>query len=316
MKKLLLVIVASVLVVGGPVLAGPLVIEQVSGSASWVVHANQQQFKKTQIGQLIRTEMVNLGIEENLSNFAQIFSFHPLDDVRDVTLYGTGKDREKAVVLVDGFFDKERILTLLRMNPEYKDIKYGNIVLHQWIDENQKDPNELMYGCFYRDDLIVMGAGLEAVKLAVDVLNGSAKNAAGGGIFNQTALDAKGAFFQAVGTRVGEMLGQGPDAAAFRQTDQLGLAIGEVDGKFYIELSLTAKSEETAQAITQMLEGILAFVSLPNEEQPNLAELAKKVKVSCEQNKVQVHFESAPEVVVQFLKEEWQKNQQKESKTQ
>jgi uncharacterized protein YjbJ (UPF0337 family) len=256
--------------------------------------------------------MVNLGIEENLSNFAQIFSFHPLDDVRDVTLYGTGKDREKAVVLIDGFFDKERILTLLRMNPEYKGIKYGNIVLHQWIDENQKDPNELMYGCFYRDDLIVMSAGLDAVKLAVDVLNGSAKDAAGN-IFNQPALDAKGAFFQAAGKRVGEMLGQDPGAAAFRQTDQLGLAIGEVDGKFYIDWRLTAKSEEAAQAITQMLEGILAFASLTNEEQPKLAELAKKVKVSCEQNKVQVHFESNPEVVVQFLKEEWQKNQQKDS---
>ncbi len=89
MKKLLMVIVTSVLVVEGPVLAGPLVIEQVSGSASWVVHANQQQFKKTQIGQLIRKEMVTLGIEENLSNFAMIFSFHPLDDVRDVTVYGT-----------------------------------------------------------------------------------------------------------------------------------------------------------------------------------------------------------------------------------
>ena len=312
MKKLLLVIVTSVLVAEGHVLAGPLVIEQVSGSASWVVHANQQQFKKTQIGQLIRTEMVNLGLEENLSNFAQIFSFHPLDDVRDVTVYGTGKDRKKAVVLVDGFFDKERILTLLRMNPEYKGIKYGNIVLHQWIDENQKDPNELMYGCFYRDDLIVMSAGLDSVKLAVDVLNGSAKNA-DGGIFNQPALDVKGAFIQAVGTRVGEMVGQNPEAAAFRQTDQLGLAIGEVDGKFYIELSLTAKSEEAAQAITQMLEGILAFVSLPNEEQPKLAELAKKIIINCEVKTVKIKFESEPEMVVQFLKEEWQKNQQKDS---
>ena len=314
MKKLLLVIVTSVLAVQGPVLAGPLVIEQVSGSASWVVHANQQQFRKTMIGQLIRTEMVNLGLEENLTNFATIFSFHPLDDVRDVTLYGTGNDREKAVVLIDGFFDKEKILSLLRMNPEYKDTKYGKIVLHQWIDEDQKDPNnKMMYGCFYTDDLVIMSAGYDAVKLAVDVLNGSAKNAAGN-IFNQPALDTKGAFIQVAGKRVGEMLEQ--DAAAFRQTDQLGLAIGEVEAKFYIELSLTAKSEEAAQAITQMLEGILAFISMPNQEQQILAELAKKIKINCEAKTVKVRFESEPELVVQFLKEEWQKNQQKNSKTQ
>ena len=65
-----------------------------------------------------------------------------------------------------------------------------------------------------------------------------------------------------------------------------------------------------------MLEGILAFVSLPNEEQPKLAELAKKIKINCEEKTVKIKFESEPEVVVQFLKEEWQKNQQKDSKTQ
>lgn len=319
MKKLLIVIVTSVLVLQGPVLAGPLVMSQVSGSANWVVHANQQQFRKTKIGQLIRKEMVALGIEENLSNFATIFSFHPLDDVRDVTVYGNGKDREKVVVLIDGSFDKEKILALLRMNPEYKVNKYGNIVLHQWIDEDQKDSNDvadqMMYGCFYRNDLIVMGAGLEAVKLAVDVLNGSAKNAAGG-MFNEPALNAKGAFLQAVGKRVGEMFGQDPDAAAFRQTDKLGLAIGEIEGKFYIDWRLTAKSEEAAQALTQMLEGILAFISMSNEEQPKLAELVKKIKINCEVKTIKVKFDSEPEVVVQFLKEEWQKNQQKESKAQ
>lgn len=311
-----MVIVTSVLVVEGPVLAGQLVIEQVSSSANWVVHANQQQFKKTLTSQLVRTEMVNLGLEENLTNFATIFSFHPLDDVRDVTVYGTGNDREKAVVLIDGFFDKEKILSLLRMNPEYKNSKYGEIVLHQWIDENQKDPNnKTMYGCFYSDDLIVMSAGIDAVKNAVDVLKGSAKNATGG-IFNQDALNVKGAFFQATGRRVGEMVGDDPNAAALKQTDQLGLTIGEVEGKFYTELSLTAKSEEAAKAITQILEGIIAFASLPNEQQPKLEELTKKVKVTCELNNVYISFGSGPEEVVQFLKEQWQKNQQqKDSKT-
>lgn len=315
MKKLLMVLVTCVLVLECPVLAGPLVLEQVSGSANWVVHANQQQFRKTQIGQLIRKELVNLGLEENLTNFATIFSFHPLDDVRDVTIYGTGEDRKKAVVLIDGFFDKEKILSLLRMNPQYKESKYGDVAMYEWFDENQKDPNQMMYGCFYKDDLIVMGAGLDSVKQAVDVLKGSAGNAAGG-IFNQTALNVKGAFFQVTGRRVGEMVGDDPEAAALKQTDQLGLTIGEADGKFYIELSLTTKSEEAAQAITQILEGIIAFASLPNEEQPNLAELAKKVKVTCELNNVYIYFGSGPEEVVLFLKEQWQKNNEKQTPTQ
>jgi len=317
MKKLLIALVAIILLLEGSLLAGPIMLEQVSGGASWVVHANQQQFRKTQTGRLIRKEMVNLGLEEGLTNFATIFSFHPLDDVRDVTIYGTGKDRQNAVVLIDGFFDKERILSLLSMNPEYKEIKYGDIVLRQWMDENQKDPNnKMMYGCFYKDDLIVISTGLDAVKKEVDVLKGSAKNAANG-IFNQAALNKEGAFFQAAGKRVGEMVeGEDPQAAALKQSDQLGLAIGENEGKFYIDVGLIAKSEEAAQAITKMLEGIIAFVSLPNEQQPLLPELAKKIKVSCEKSNVQAVFQNEPESVVQFLKEEWLKNNKSQSKTQ
>lgn len=317
MKKLLMVLAAIIMLVEAPGLAGPIKLEQVSGGASWVVHANQQQFRKTQTGRLIREEMVDLGIEDNLTNFANIFSFHPLDDVRDVTIYGTGKDREKAVVLIDGFFDKERILSVVRMNPEYKEIKYGDIVMHQWMDENQKDPNnKMMYGCFYKDDLIVISAGLDAVKHEVDVLKGSANNAANG-LFSQTALNTEGAFFQVAGKRVGEMVaGEDPQAVALKQSDQLGLAIGEIEDNFYIDLSVMARSEEAAQAIAKMLDGIIAFVSLPNEEQPLLPDLAKKIKVSYEQSKVQVIFRTDPESVVQFLKEQWQKDRQKQTQTQ
>ena len=317
MKKSIIILTASVLLSTMPILAGPLLKKQVSSRANWLAHTDHEQFKKTQTGQLIRKELVNLGIEEHLSNFATISSFHPLDDVRNVTIYGTGKDREKAVVLIEGEFDKEQTLALVRMNPQYKEIKYGDIVLYEWFDENQKDPNgtagQMMYGCFYQDDLIVMGVGQEGVKHAVDVLRGSAENAANV-IFSQAAQDAKGAFFQAMALNVAEIVGEQQETAALKQTNQVGLAVGEFNGKFYVDLGLKTKSLETGQAVTKMLEGIIAFAVLSGEEQPKLAELAKKVKVTCENKTVRVHFESAPEPIVQFLKEQWQNKKQEDSK--
>jgi len=316
MKKLIMTLAVSILIVENSILAGPLILEQVSGGADWVAHADQQQFKKTQTGQLIRNEMVKLGIEENLTNFATVFSFHPLDDVRNITIYGTGKDRKKAVILIDGFFDKERILSILRTNPEYEEIKYVDIMLHQWYDENQKDPNnKMMYGGFYKDDLIVMGAGLDAVKHEVDVLKGSSENAAKG-VFKLASLDAQTPFFKAAGKNIGEIVGPGPQAVVLRLTNQIGLTIGEIEGRFYLDLVLEAKSEEATQAITKILDGIIAFVSLQKEEQPMLAELAKKAKVSCEKTMVKVHLDSDPETVVQFLKNQWLRNKEKQTQTQ
>jgi len=319
MKKLMMVLMVSVLLAAVPVLGGPLVKSRVSGSANLVAHVDIERFNSTQIGRLIREELRNQGVEEDLTNFANVFSFHPLDDVRNVTIYGQGQNPEKAVALIEAKFDKERLLTVLRFNPSYEETKYGDIVIHSWVDEKKQDPNDSnvgrMYGCFYNDELVVIGAGLEAVKQAVDVLNGSAENAASG-VFNQTSLNAKGAFFQVAANNVGEVVGEEPEAAALKQTSELGLAIGEFENNVYVDLDLKAKSEEAAQAISKILDGIIAFATLADEEQPKLAELAKAVELSCVQNTIQVRFKASSETVFSFLKEQWKIKQEKAAQEQ
>jgi len=319
MRTVIAILIVSVLLAAVPAPGGPLVKSRVSGSANWVAHVDIEQFNNTQIGRLIREELRNQGVEEDLTNFANIFSFHPLDDVRNVTAYGQGQNPEKAVVLIEGKFDKEQLLTVLRFNPSYEEAKYGDIVIHSWVDEKKQDLNDSnvgrMYGCFYNDELIVMGAGLEAVKQTIDVLNGSARNAASG-VFSQAALNTKGAFFTAAANNIGEIVGEDPEAAVLREGDLLGLAIGETESKFYIDLSLTTKSEEAAQNVSTFLEGILAFAKLLGEEQPGLAEMANMTKLSCVGKTVKVHFEADPQATFLVFQEQWEKNREKESQSQ
>lgn len=309
-------VMVSVLLAGASVLGGPIDKSQVSAGANWVAHVDTEQFNKSKIGQLIREELERIGVMEKLNDFATIFAFHPLNDVRDVTIYGNGKDREKAVVLVDGTFDKERLLALIGMNPEYGEIPYGDITLYKWLHEEKQGSEDseshLMYGCFYTADMVVMSAGLEMVKNAVDVLKGTATNAVSG-VFSQAALDAKGAILQVAANAVGETVGDEPQAAALRQTKELGIVAGEADGKLYVNVRLTAKSEEAAENVKKMLDGMIAFLTLAGEEQPKLAELVQKVEVSRAQNTVEVHFESDSESLVKFLEEEWERKQKEES---
>lgn len=310
MRKLIIVLMVSVLLAAVPVRGGPLLKSQVSADANWVVHVDCDRFNKTVIGQLIRAELELVGLEEKLQDFKTIFSFHPLDDVRDVTIYGSGDDREKAVVLIEGNFDQDTLVALVRMNPEYEQTKYRNIVVHSWIDENKKDPSKAgqrMYGCVPKNYLVVMGAGLEAVKQAVDVLNGSAANAASG-VFDQYTLDTMGAFFQVAANRLGEIVECDSEAVLLKQIDEFGVVISEVEGTFYVDLSLSAKSEEIAQNLKKTLEGIVAFVTLSSGRQPALAELVEKLQVGAEDNIVKINFEADSQAVISFLKEQWQKN--------
>jgi len=315
MKKLIIVLMVAVCLAAVQAFGGPLQQNQVSAGANWVAHVNYDVLVKSQTGRLIRAELAQQGLEQKLQEFKSIFSFHLIDDIRNVTIYGNGDDRLKAVALFEGSFDQNTLISLVRMNPQYEESKHGDVVVHSWVDENKKDPNgpdQRMYGCIYKSNKVILGAGLDAVKQAVDVLNGSAANAAAG-VFKQAILDKEGAFLQVAANAVGDIAQHQQDAALLQQTDELGAVMGEDDGKFYINLTLRAGSDEIAQNIKKMLEGVIAFFTLAGDKQPALAELAKKLNLSCVDRTITVYFESDPQTVVSFLKEQWAAKQQKQA---
>ena len=312
MKRVTPVLILGVLMTAVPVLGGPLMRSQVSATASWLVHADYEKFCNVQIGRLIIEELRRQGIDKKLDDFATVFSFHPLNDIRDVTIYGTGADKDKAVVLIDGKFDQDKLVALVSMNPEHKEVPYSDIVLHGWVDKKQAANGDTveqqMYGCFY-GNLLVISSGLEAAKQAVDVLKGSAKNASGGLLAGSTA-DAKDAFVLVMGSALDELAEQQPKAAMLKQADELTLVVGEAGGNMYIDLGLKAKSEDAAESIRKMFDGFIAFANLSGQEQPKLAELAKKLQLSRVEKSVRVRFESDSESVFAFLKEKWQEKTQ------
>ena len=63
-----------------------------------------------------------------------------MTDIRDITVYGTGQDRSNAVAVVEGKFDTQKLLSLIRLNSQYQEIPYKGSTLHRWRQEERKDP--------------------------------------------------------------------------------------------------------------------------------------------------------------------------------
>lgn len=310
MGKLAGILTISVLLATVSALGGPLQLNEVSRDANWVVHADYERFNNSAIGKLVRAELAVQGIDEKMKNFATVYSFHPIDDIRDVTFYGHGTDKEEAVVLIDGRFDEGKLIALVGMNAKHREIPYGGVVLHRWLHEERKKDKldtQMMYGCILEGRIVVMSAGLDAVKRAVDVLKGSAENAVGHS-FDRGNRAAVGVFFQAMATSVGVMTAQEEQATVLRQTDALDLVIGEENDKFYCNLRLSAKSSDVAQNVNKMLAGMIAFASLAGENQPRLAEVAKHIQSSYEDKTVYLRVEAASQSVFDLLKEQWDRN--------
>ena len=271
MKKLVILLLLCGL--GLPAFGGPLAKEQVAASANWVVHLDYDQFSQSKLGELIRDEMMEKGLEAKLLEFEQTFSFHPIDDVKNVTVYGQGEDKTKAVVLIQGSYDKQTLLGLVRLKASYEEIREGNLVIHSWIDENK---NERAYGTFYDGDQVLLAGSVEAVKLGVAVLNGTEKNAQEENSFSLPATKGPGAILLAAAKDVSTMANH-KNALILKQTDELTLVLGEANEEFYIDVDLQAKTEGAAVAVGQMAQGLIAVGVLAGKNHPELAELAASI---------------------------------------
>ncbi len=297
-----------------PASGGPLHKNEVSPAANWLAHADLEAFRNSGIGKLVLAELQAQGVEEKMEGFANISSFNPLKDVRDVTLYGKGKDQGNVVAIIDGQFDPERLVSVVRWNAQYQEIPYQGATLHQWLSEEKKGDQtvtQMMYGYLHEGRLIVITWGLDALKQAMDTLKASAAGTASS-LLGQVPESSNGVFLQAAATGVGEIVGQDPKAAWLKQTDLLTLAAGEKAENVSIDLRLRGESTEVADNTVKMVQGILAAVALAGSEQPKLSELAKGASVSRTDNMAQVHFEARAQAVMEFIKQQVEQKRQQQ----
>jgi hypothetical protein len=304
----------------GPAGAGELEPSELAPDANWVVHLDQEALRSSSIGQLVLAELEKQGLTQKLDSFATVFGFHPIDDIRDVTVYGVGQDQEKAVVLADARFNQDKLVALVRMNPQHQEIPHGNTTIHRWLQEDKDNTGEdgepatkMMYGCIHDGRVVVLSAGLDAVKKAADILSNAAAGAPAE--LAERASTRQGTFFQVIGTGVGAMLGNEPKAAVLREAEALTLAAGDDEGQWFVEVALEGKSVEVAQNMAKMLEGVIALAKLAGQEQPELVALAEKVRISSAGKVTQVLFEAEVQTMLDLLKNRWEQDRQQQEGT-
>jgi hypothetical protein len=300
MKKVIIVLAVSASILTGFAAGRPLEANRISADANWVVWIDFQQFLKSGLGQTMQTELAKKGVEEQLKNFALLFGFNPLTDVRNIMLYGQGNDPNKAVVIIDGKFDKAKILAFLGMNPEHKQFDYGTITIQQWRQGDENASDEFKYGCFYQDDLIIISSGLPALENAIDVLKGTAKSTSNE-VFRDTLLQNPNAFIEIAASNLDRIVGSEPQAAVLKQAEQVIVVVGQGAENVFVNADLKAKSQETAESISKLLNGVIAWLLLAGKDQPALSMIAQTIKLSTYGDTIQVRLEIKPELIQQVI---------------
>jgi hypothetical protein len=296
MRRIMVFAVAGLL--AAQAWAKPFQVAQVSDSATWVVHADLDALKATQVGGFL-LEKLNTGDAANkMAAFTAIFGFDPRRTLNTITLYGKDKAPEKSVLMAEGLFDQVQLLTLLKANSTYTEQPYGTYTIHSWIDA--KKPHEgRQYGSFHPGGLVLISRGDAMLKEALDVLDGKHASLDAQKAFG-AALPVRAPFFMA-GVDLVSAGDLNPQAQMFKQAHSGQLMLAEQNGNLTASVQLSAQDAGAASNIQAVAEGMLALARLGQDQNAQVARLAQAARISRQGNDVRLDLSSPAQEIISLI---------------
>lgn len=301
-------ILVVVLVLAGPVTAASLQLGQLPSSAMWVAHADVEAFVHAKIGVFVLDQLKKPEAQAGLTVLKNLTGTDLTRDITSITLYGTAPGEQNGVAIIQGTFDQEKLLPLLRTNPTLREIKVGERTAYQWTDKPKADkPGPQRFGMFYRGNLVLVAGSQSMLSLAVGVLDGRQDSLA-------SASPPK--ITPSAGTCLGVYVAQVPElpkgekaAELFKKLVSGRFEAGEADANLFARLTVVTRDAATAGDLAKMAQGFLAFLDLVKDVRDNgrpalpveLATMLKDVKVSAHEATAEASLVTPVQNVTSFL---------------
>ena len=229
--------------------------------AQWVLHLDVREFVSTQLFDLLKNDhgskldRLNAKISEKLK-------IDLLKDIDGVTIFGIGKGRSNAVVCLAGNLDKNYLLSLLAQDKSHREIPYGKHRIHSWQSSH--------CGAFANNRLVLLGSDEDAIKNALDVIDGKKKNMTGSPLMSYWRDIPPRAFLKAAAYNISSLTHDHDTSAILKKAGMAFFMALEKNETLKLKLKLTTDTPETAKNIEQIVMGFMALARMKhNEKEPS-----------------------------------------------
>jgi hypothetical protein len=245
MKSPLLIFLAA-----APLAAGPLVPSQVPASAKWMLHADLDAMRGSATGKHVFARIEDEHGAQ-LRAMKRMFSVHPLEDLRGITLYGDGQPG-RGVALIHGNFDPAHLEDVVRAADDHAESQHAGHVVHSW-----KDQGRLQHAAFANDRLLVFSRQQDLLESALDLLQAKTPAAA-----EPFFAEAGGNPLLAASASLAAIDMPADAARLVRMARTLRLAANEHDGRFSLRVQAETADGKDADKLRRMLDGVIAFAQV------------------------------------------------------
>lgn len=300
-------------------LAGPLQTTHIAADTRWLLHLDMEALLAASAGQALAREALDPKFAKAATRLKRELNFDfDWRRIRSLTLYGAeygGPERLRGVMLID---------TDLDLTAGFEAALQKQAALGQAEDgdlQRLEDGPQPLY-CIKEDLYIalqpgapaVVGKARRTVLKARSVLVGGAPNLNTALGFAAFATAGRDDFLLVAAEGFSDAAPVPPRARVLKMAEGLRFTLGEAAGQVRASLTLNAKSAETAQQMQQVVQGMLALVSLSQTENADLQQLVSGLRVGVNDRQLVLNLTlPAAEVAARIAEAERRKHSQNQS---
>lgn len=274
--------------------AAPLQHDKISRDAKWILHLDLDHLRKTQVGSFLINDLVRKKLEQKKPDLPFDFNL-PLDKVHGVTAYGTDFEKgpeANGVLLVDADQKIHEVaVALLIQQAEAGKAGEGPVKQLKQEDTGVYSIDDEVFVSVQPGEHLILGKSLKQVERAREILRTKESTLSGTETFQQFPKASHAFFFLATAQGFSSNSSIPPQARILQMADAARLVLGEKAEHIFLDLSLQAKDPEVSNQIQMVLQGMVALLSLSQQENPDLLAIANTAKVNRTNHLVSVNLQ-------------------------
>lgn len=264
-----------------PALAGELDRTRVDANAKWIAHIDVEALRRTQLFQEIRAADTEGRLEKGLAELAQTEGIRLFEDLLSVTAWGTSRDGDGAVVVLQTSANVEPALVRWQEKAGAKKVTIGERDCVEWGEGHEAGFSWTSASADGARRQIVLSKSAAGLQQAMELLDGKRPSLAQTTGSELYPAPTTGTFAYVVASGILDGLDTiGGDAAqvsvAARLTKAVRLELGESAGSLFLDLRLRTEKAQDAQKVKRIFDGLLALVGMFAGE-PEVTEIVERV---------------------------------------
>lgn len=261
--------------------AEPLDQREVGADAQWLLHIDLDALRQGRSSNFLVNQWIQTKpVQRHLARIREAVGLDVSKELHGITLYGEKLLPERGVLVVRASVDQSRLTAFLDQQPDFAEQKVNGREILSWT-ERRAGEKHTVFGAMWGDKGMVFSRNIDDLSAALAVFDGEVTNLAESeSPLKGPSPDGAVLVVRACGLSEAKLPLKSP---ILRLSEMLALAAGEDEGgTAFVEIRLTAASEEYVSEFHDVAVGLVALARLMRNDDEDVLKLLDAVTIRTE----------------------------------